>query len=297
MPSALFPELSNLGVDALDKGDYPRAVEFFRHALHSLQNEIGSGRRQKHQHQHAPHQPQQQQHVMGFQESPSSIPSSSSSLLPLEEHQAPPSQLPFVYQVEKNVAVAASRKLAPDEGAPLPPMIYTQGISMLENEQSYQVHFSYNHLEEIRICSSIAMFNLGLTYHLRSVQLQQKQDAAASAQSEELRMAKCLYQQVLRQLAAVRGNSNNNNNALLDLIRMAVLNNMARICLEGMEYLDSDRFSACLVRVAGEVSTTSYSTDVLINQYIHFLLQKETAVFLSNVSLARLLPHNAAPAA
>jgi hypothetical protein len=298
MPSALFPELNNLGVDALDNGDYPRAVEFFRHALQSLQNEIGSGWRQKQQQQHEPYQQQQQQHqnILGLHVSPSSTPFLSS--LPLEEHRAPPSQLPFVNQVEKNSAIAASRKVAPHEGAQLPPMIYTQGISLLENEQAYQVHFSYNHVEEIRICSSIAMFNLGLTCHLKSLQQHHpKRDAAASASArstDELRMAKCLYQQVLRHLAAV---GLGHNNALLDLIRMAVLNNMARIYLEGMEYLESNRFSAGLVRMAGEVSTTSYSDDVLINQYIHFLLRKETTVFLSNVSPARLLPHNAAPAA
>jgi hypothetical protein len=162
--------------------------------------------------------------------------------------------------------------------------VHTQVFRMMVKTD----HFSPDTLEDVRMRSSIVIFNLALVMHIQSTKDDRREQ-------RYLVKAKSLYLYSFQILNEVMRNGSTGN-ALMDLLYMAGLNNLAQITLQLSSYhQEEERFNQILgqlVRFARTIKTTTY-TDVQVSA----IMTQHVRKFLSNAATARFLPQVSAAAA
>ena len=160
-----------------------------------------------------------------------------------------------------------------------PIRIYTHSIRLMEESSNTNGGggrgdgmrvplFSYDSVMEDKIRSAIVIFNLGLVYHLHGLcggghgSTTSTSRRTPSSVDEDLRKAKILYIQSRRLLADVMTmyHGQATGNILLDLLCMAVVNNLLAIHMNFMEYDDCRTLVVHLAKLAVTVRATSSTT-------------------------------------
>jgi hypothetical protein len=160
--------------------------------------------------------------------------------------------------------------------------VYTQVFRMVVNTDL----FAPDTLEAARIRSAIVIFNLALAMHLQSMR-------DGTSEQGYLAKAQSLYQHSFH-LLSDRLLNGSTGNALLDLLYMAVLNNLAQITLQSYSYHQEEKpfnqILGRLVRFARTIQATTYRdmqvSTIMTHHVRSFLLNAATSRFLPQVSAA-----------
>lgn len=139
--------------------------------------------------------------------------------------------------------------------------------------------------ENVTMLSSVVVFNIALTYHLNGL---------AEMDQKVLYRTKALYRQCYRLLGGVihDGGLHTGSNATLDLLSMALLNNLAHIEIEFCDLHEADVMFQRLVRYALLVQSRSYS-----DERLSVWMNGQALLFLRNTALCSLSSLCVAPAA
>jgi hypothetical protein len=136
-------------------------------------------------------------------------------------------------------------------------------------------NFSRDPLVDRTICASIIVFNLALVYH--------RKDKERYAEGF-LEKARSLYETCYRLLSEKGGNKGSTGDLLVDLLCMAVLNNLAYISFDMSDYLHSTEYSNGLIRFALSVASSSSSVD---STQVSIALDQHKGNFLLNAMILR----------
>jgi hypothetical protein len=140
--------------------------------------------------------------------------------------------------------------------------------------------------EDFNIHLAITIFHLALTLHLVSLADQ------ADQSTQRLLKAKELYlraHQVLVGSVLARYRGKATGNAIVDLVAMAIINNLALVCIEVSEFEEGEFLFGQLVRYA--LSTRRVGT------YSTPFMRKKVHLFLLNATVAKLIQPLSAAAA
>jgi hypothetical protein len=133
-------------------------------------------------------------------------------------------------------------------------LIHTQAIRLVGS-----LAFSKDGFENDKISSAIVVFNLALCFHLQGDLVQDHQ----SDRFQQLSKAKSLYRQSYTLLVnTIKGsyNGGSTGNALVDLLVMALLNNLALLQhLEFREFSESKLVFQHLLHFASSVQSNGYN--------------------------------------
>ena len=142
-----------------------------------------------------------------------------------------------------------------------------------------QRNFSSEPMVDRTICSSIIVFNLALVYHRKGTLEGGHQGLVAKARK--------LYEKSYQLLADTGANMDSSGDLLVDLLCMAMVNNLAYISFVMSDYLRSTEYSNELIRfglsIASSPSIRKDGTHVSIA-----LLDQQTRNFLLNAMILRL---------
>jgi tetratricopeptide (TPR) repeat protein len=163
--------------------------------------------------------------------------------------------------------------------SPGTPFIHAKGFGIVGAPGSY----SPDPLINTTVVSTIVIFNLALVYHIKGLHEKSLTDA-------RLNKAHSLYikAHVLLNNAGVTFGST--GNAVVDLLSMAVSNNLAQVSYELLSYEESRAHFDCLIRFALTVVPASYG-----DQYVGSAMDQQKSNFLLNAII--LHAPNLAPAA
>lgn len=242
-------ELNNLGVQVLDSGDLRRALELFREALRYTMGDL-------HPMESAP---PCNQVFPNFSDCSRSAKDSSS-------HTA---ESPYTRQM-------CDLAVSPPLGKPCEPFVHTQGINIIPSPNAY----SPDVLVNTTILSSIILFNLAIVYHLKGLE-------SKSQSGERLEKARSLYLKSHVLLGDAGVPLASTSNPVIDMLSMALLNNLAQVLHELSHYEESRQSFDQLIRFALTIVPTNYG-DALIGSIIdqqksNFLLN---AIILHKPKLA-----------
>jgi hypothetical protein len=215
-------DANNQGLAYLEKGDFSSALYYLWHALKCAKLEF------VHQHRTAPHTCQETRagrNVLLL--SPSELARRECLV-----------QLP-------NMARSPEKKTL---------LIHTQAIQLVRS-----LTFSKDGFENNKISSAMVVFNLALCFHLQGGVVQDHQ----SDRFQQLSKAKSLYRQSYTLLVdTIKGsyNGGSTGNALIDLLVMALLNNLALLHhLDFREFSESKRVFQHLLHFVPSVQSNGYN--------------------------------------
>ncbi|GKY97610.1 hypothetical protein MPSEU_000719400 [Mayamaea pseudoterrestris] len=146
------------------------------------------------------------------------------------------------------------------------PFAYGRGINLIPHESAY----SPDPLINTTVVSSIIIFNLSIIYHLKGLEGRCMSDM-------RLRKAKSLYQKAHNLLADAGVPLNATSNPVIDMLSMALYNNLAHVTFEMQAYDESRKFFDSLIRFALTVVPNLYG-----DAYVGSLLDQQKSNFLLN---------------
>jgi tetratricopeptide (TPR) repeat protein len=236
-------EQNNLGVIYLEAGDLRTALERFSDALKFTMGELDPPQ--------TPHTPR------------------GSPPLRFTGNALSP-----VKVMESHVATNSSTGPKPvsdlnDTGA-LPcsaPFAYARGINLIPCETAY----SSDVLINTTIVSSLIIFNLSIIYHLKGLEQGRSQSII------RLLKAKSLYAKSHQLLTDAGVPLGSTGNPVIDMLSMALFNNLAHVCFELASYDESRQYFDHLIRVALTVIPSRYG-----DAHIGSLLDLQKSNFLLN---------------
>lgn len=247
----LAADLNNVAVAYLERGDLKRALELFRTALRATMGEVPRG---------AP--------PIVPPPAPLPLPSTESQQSSTEPHHQP-QQLQEQGQPTKPEEFNSSAF----------PFIHAQGFGIVGTPGAY----SPDPLINTTVVSTIVIFNLAVVYHIKGLH-----EKAVS----ETRLVKAhsLYVKAHMLLHDAGVTFGSTGNAVVDLLSMAVSNNLAHVCFELSSYDESRSHFDGLIRFALTVVPGRYG-----DQYIGSVMDQQKSNFLLNAII--LHAPNFAPAA
>jgi tetratricopeptide (TPR) repeat protein len=137
-------------------------------------------------------------------------------------------------------------------------------------------NFSLEPMVDRTICSSIIAFNLALVYHRKGIEGHQSL----------VEKARNLYEKCYRLLADTGANKGSTGDLLVDLLCMAILNNLAHISFNVSDYLRSTEYSNELIRFA--LSVASSPSSRMIDTQVSIALDQQKRNFLLNAMILRM---------
>jgi hypothetical protein len=154
--------------------------------------------------------------------------------------------------------------------------IYDQGLRM-------EAYFTADPIVDQALCSAITIFNIGLVHHIAG------QQHNICRQHEFLQKSLRLYETSLQLLQRL-GVRSSTENAVVDLLNMALLNNMAQIHFELSSFESSQILFEHLVRFSSSTTMATYS-----DEQVKTRMNLQRQFFLLNAPI--LQAPGAAPAA
>ena len=136
-------------------------------------------------------------------------------------------------------------------------------------------NFSNEPTVDRTICSSIIVFNLALVYHRKGM-LEGHQGLVERARN--------FYEKSYRLLADTGANMDSTGDLLVDLLCMAMVNNLAYISFDMSDYLRSTEYSNELIRFALSVAS---SPSIRIDSHVSIALDQQKCNFLLNAMILR----------
>eukprot|EP00538_Stauroneis_constricta_P013471 CAMPEP_0119547498 /NCGR_PEP_ID=MMETSP1352-20130426/1607_1 /TAXON_ID=265584 /ORGANISM="Stauroneis constricta, Strain CCMP1120" /LENGTH=339 /DNA_ID=CAMNT_0007592445 /DNA_START=90 /DNA_END=1109 /DNA_ORIENTATION=+ len=270
--------INNMGIAALACGNVAPALACFRRALKPLIQQL----RQEAQDEAAttvPLHQQPQQNHRGHDRPVSAV----SPAAAAEQPRGASGVLPMtIMDIERCLATSCpvNANSGSNNGADaVDPLasLHARPFGLVETP------FSDDHIEDSKIRFSIVCFNLALIFHLQGL-------LEHSQTTERLHKAKSMYQNIFR-LLAERIELGPTGNAVVDMVFMAMLNNMAHVALE---LADANQpIAQQLLVVASRVQVTSYGSDERISKW----MQQHSRIFLLNVVAGAFTPPSIAAAA
>lgn len=146
------------------------------------------------------------------------------------------------------------------------PFAYTRGINLIPCPAAY----SPDPLINTTIISSIIIFNLSIVYHLKGLE-------GSSVSTMRLIKAKTLYQKSHHLLVDAGVPLGSTGNPVIDMLSMALLNNLAHVSYEMTAYEESRIYFDHLIRFALTVVPSRYG-----DAYVGSLLDQQKSNFLLN---------------
>ena len=233
---------NNAGVALLEAGDYRSALERFSHALKYTMGDLD------------PQAPTEKDQSIESLPDDFRIPSRKRS----ESGEPPMTTRPKT----RHEADGESRILPPVSA----PFAYGRGINLILHTTAY----SPDPLVNATIVSSIIIFNLSIIYHFKGLE-------ARSMSDMQLRKAKSLYQKahnLLRDAGVPMGAT---SNPVIDMLSMAIFNNLGHITYELQAYQESRQHFDHLIRFALTVVPARYG-----DAYVGSLIDQQKSNFLLN---------------
>lgn len=163
--------------------------------------------------------------------------------------------------------------------SPGTPFIHANGFGIVGAPGSY----SPDSLINTTVISTIVIFNLALVYHIKGLHEKALTDA-------RLHKAHSLYIKAHLLLTDAGVTFGSTGNAVVDLLAMAVSNNLAQVSYELLSYEESRAHFDCLIRFALTVVPGRYG-----DQYVGSVMDQQKSNFLLNAII--LHAPNLAPAA
>lgn len=160
---------------------------------------------------------------------------------------------------------------SPDEPTALL-FVHEKGIHVIP--ASYAAYSPYS-IVNGTIVSCVLIFNLGLVYHLLA--LRENRHSA-----ERFSRAQQLYEksQILLTSVGVRGVAT--GNAEIDMLSLALLNNLAHVCFERSQFDVSNAYYVYLIQFALSVRPADYN-----NMYIRDFVDRQKSNVLLNAIILR----------
>lgn len=246
-------ERNNLGVAHLDAGDMKSALSHFSEALNCTMRDLEE-------------EPVEVAPVVGWDSNGGKEESSVAQEMVFLPHESDS------YVQEKARIVPLPTKTCP---ATLP-FAYVRGINLIPCQGAY----SPDPLVNATIVSSIIIFNLSIIYHLKGLE-------AGDRSVQLLNKARSLYQKCQSLVADAGVPLGATGNPVIDMLSMALYNNLAHVSFEMDCYGDSRLYFEHLIQVSLTVVPESYgdaySGILLDQQKSHFLLN---AIILQAPKLA-----------
>lgn len=146
------------------------------------------------------------------------------------------------------------------------PFAYARGINLIPCLGAY----SPDSLINTTIISSIIIFNLSIIYHLKGLE-------GSNQSLLRLSKAKSLYQKSHRLLTDAGVPLAATGNPVIDMLSMALFNNLAHVSFEMQEYSESRKYFDHLIRFALTVVPARY-----VDTYVGSLLDQQKSNFLLN---------------
>ena len=248
-------DLNNIGVAYLEAGDLKKALELFRTALRQT---MGDGR------------------------------------LPPPHLMAPPMNIthPHPSAGDQRDGTSTSTRDRPTEAmqqqqqaksdefnTTATPFIHSQGFGIVGSAGAY----SPDQLINTTVVSTIVIFNLAVVYHIKGIHEKALNDT-------RLIKAHSLYLKAHLLLHDAGVSYGSTGNAVVDLLSMAVSNNLAHVCFELSRYEESRSHFDSLIRFALTVVPPRYG-----DRYVGSVMDQQKSNFLLNAII--LHAPNLAPAA
>ena len=148
---------------------------------------------------------------------------------------------------------------------PSTPFIHAQGFGIVGSPGAY----SPDPLINTTVISTLVIFNLAVVYHIKGLHEKNLSD-------RRLLKAHSLYTKA-HLLLHDAGVSFSTGNAVVDLLSMAVANNVANVCYELSRYDESRRYFDGLIRFALTVVPGRYG-----DQYVGSVMDQQKSNFLLN---------------
>ena len=162
-------------------------------------------------------------------------------------------------------------------------LIFARGIK-IPTAFPEQHCFSSEPAEELSICVSIAVFNLALAYHLRGIQEGEEGSCKELFLSRALALYEKCSDMLLVPTRVAAATLTSTNNSVIDLLFMALFNNIAQISFEQMNYKDCRHYAGMLLQFISSINTTNYR-----DQKVAAFMQRVVVTFCLN-SLALRSP-------
>ena len=248
-------DLNNAAVVHLERGDLGQALGLFRRALRQTMGHI----RPVSQPPVAP--PPMPRAAQESDSDRSSSSSNSSSTSASTEGETPPQTDPADFNITGI------------------PFIHAQGFGIVGTPGAY----ASDPLVNTTIVATIVIFNLAIVCHIKGMHEEALSDS-------RLYKAHSLYAKAHLLLHDAGVSYGCTGNAVVDLLSMAVSNNLAHVCYELSSYDESRSYFDSLIRFARTVVPTRYG-----DQYVGSVMDQQKPNFLLNAII--LHSPNLAPAA
>jgi tetratricopeptide (TPR) repeat protein len=128
------------------------------------------------------------------------------------------------------------------------------------------------------IVSAIIIFNLSIVYHLKGLE-----GGSGSISSMRLRKARALYQKSQNLLIDAGVPLGATGNPVIDVLSMALFNNLAHVAFELSSYEESRQFFDFLIRFALTVVPSKYG-----DAFVAALLDQQKSSFLLNAIILQV---------
>jgi len=243
---------NNRGVAYLEAGDLRQALEYFSEALKYIMGDLGHQRRQQ--------DPTVAAAPAALQRSGSAVEEVKTVTLP-DAPPRPSSPQPFSDHPKPRSCSDPTKALPTSI-----PFAYARGINLIPCPSVYSPDLLIN----TTIISSIIIFNLSIIYHLKGLE-------GNGMCVMRLRKAKTLYQKSHHLLMDAGVPMSSTGNPVIDMLTMALFNNMAHVSYEMGRYDDSRRYFDHLIRFALTVVPARYG-----DAYVGNLLDQQKSNFLLN---------------
>jgi len=163
-------------------------------------------------------------------------------------------------------AAAAPRAKAPEFNNSATPFIHAQGFGVVGTPGAY----SPDPLINTTVVSTLVIFNLALVYHVKGIHEKALNEA-------RLYKAHSLYIKAHLLLVDAGVSYGSTGNAVVDLLSMAVCNNLAHVCYELSRYEESRAHFDSLIRFALSVIPQRYG-----DRYVGSVMDQQKSNFLLN---------------
>jgi tetratricopeptide (TPR) repeat protein len=243
----LAAELNNLGGAYLEAGQLKKSMELFRDALRYTLCDL-----------------QPQEDGSGKGSFPASPPAS------LCQYDAPMGKPASLGEASlppmTRLSVPASAEY---EGVPSPssvPFVHSHAINVIPSPNAY----STDTLVNTTVVSSIVLFNLGIVYHLKGL-------VGTGEATMRLAKARSLYHKSQLLLVDAGVPPSSTGNPVIDMLCMALYNNLAQVSFEMLSYNDSRSYFEHLIQFALTVVPSRYG-----DATIAALVDQQKSNFLLN---------------
>ena len=272
--AAAATKLNNLGVACLDIGDFGRAMDLFRVALKYTMSDL-----QLDDCERARMEIKQHNAEMKVDCSVSKDIDAGATATATAGGKPNAGGLISLSEVASKIGLFTPVHFAAREVPPSSQFVHASGINLIASQTAYSPDIVVN----ATIVSSIIMFNMGVVSHLKG--LEQFGNSIA-----RLCKARSLYHKshLLMKDAGVPMGAT--GNPVIDMLSMAIFNNMAQSSFELRSYGESRSYFHELIRFASTVLPSQYD-----DAFLYSYLDQQKSIFLLNAII--LLPPTAASAA